>query len=174
MGKAILFWAALMAAAPAAAEVRTSSAAGFAIESRATVQVPPAEAYAALARVGRWWDSQHTYSGDAANMTLEPRPGGCFCEAIPADSGAIEHGRVIYARPGQTLRVQAALGPLQSEGVIGTLTWSLRAVEGGTEITQTYVVGGYMRGGFEPVAPLVDQVMSTQLRRLAEHLRQPS
>ena len=59
--------------------------------------------------------------------------------------------------------LQAALGPLQSEAVVGTLTWSLRAVEGGTEIVQTYVVGGYMRGGLEPVAPLVDQVMSDQL-----------
>lgn len=169
-----IFLIGLVAATPATAEVRGSGPAGFALEARATVPVSPAEAYAALARIGRWWDSAHTYSGDAANMTLEPRAGACFCEAIPADGGSIEHGRVIYARPGQALRVQAALGPLQSEAVLGTLTWSLRAVDGGTEITQAYVVGGYMRGGFEAVAPLVDQVMATQLRRLAEHLRRPS
>lgn len=163
----------LAAAAPAGAEVRNASAAGFALEARATVPAPPAEVYAALGRIGRWWNSQHTYSGDAANMTLEQRAGGCFCERIPADDGSIEHGRVIYARPGQALRVQGALGPLQAEAAAGTLTWSLRAVAGGTEITQTYVVGGYRPGGFEALAPLVDQVMGEQLRRLGEHLRRP-
>lgn len=163
-----------LGSAPAMAEVRASGAAGFALESRATVAASPAEAYAALGRIGRWWSSEHTYSGEAANMTLELRVGACFCETIPADHGVIEHGRVIYARPGQTLRLQAALGPLQSEAVQGTLTWSLRAVDGGTEVTQTYIVGGYMRGGLEAVAPLVDQVMAEQVRRLAEHLGTPS
>ncbi|MGE0180486.1 MAG: ATPase [Sphingomonas sp.] len=169
-----IFIAALAAAAPAAAEVRSSSASGFVVETTATVPVPPADAYAALVRVGRWWNSAHTYSGDAANMTIEPRAGGCFCEAVPADGGSIEHGRVIHARPAQTLRVQGALGPLQAEAALGTLTWSLRATDSGTEITQTYVVGGHMRGGFEAVAPLVDQVLAEQLRRLTEHLRRPA
>jgi uncharacterized protein YndB with AHSA1/START domain len=174
MHRICVFTLSLAVAAPAAAEVRASSATGFALESRATVQVPPADVYAALARIGRWWDPQHTYSGDAANLTLDPRVDGCFCEAIPAGGGSIEHGRVVYARPGQTLRFQGALGPLQSEGVTGSLTWSLRAVDGGTEITQTYVVGGYMRGGFEPVAPIVDRVMNTQLLRLANYIRSPT
>ena len=163
-----------LGSAPAMAEVRGSSAAGFALESRATVAASPAEAYAALGRIGRWWSSEHTYSGEAANMTLALRVDGCFCETIPADGGAIEHGRVIYARPGQTLRLQGALGPLQSEAVQGALTWSLRAVDGGTEVTQTYVVGGYMRGGLEAVAPLVDRVMTEQLNRLVAHLRPAS
>lgn len=165
---------ALAYAAPATAEVQSVSAAGFVLRSRATVPVPPAEAYAALAQVGRWWDSAHTYSGAATNMTLEPRAGGCFCERIPADGGTIEHGRVIYARPGQALRVQSALGPLQADAALGTLTWSLRAVYGGTEITQTYVVGGFRPGGFEAVAPLIDQVMTQQFNRLTAHLRPAS
>ena len=162
--------AAIAMAAPAQAEVISATSAGFAVEAKAVVAVPPAEVYAALGRIGRWWESSHTYSGNAANMRLEPRIGGCFCETIPADGGEIEHGRVIYARPGQTLRVQGGLGPLQSEGVLGTLTWQLRAVDGGTEITQTYVAGGYMRGGFEAAAPLVDQVMATQFEGLRRHL----
>lgn len=153
-------------AVPAQAEVLSATPGGFALESKMTVPVPPAEAYAALGRIGRWWQSDHTYSGDAANMRLEQRVGGCFCETIPEGGGEIEHGRVIYARPGQTLRVQGGLGPLQSEGVLGTLTWQLRAVDGGTEISQTYVAGGYMRGGFEAAAPLVDRVMAAQLEGL--------
>lgn len=165
-----LVMAAAALASPAAAEVLSATSSGFALEAKATVPVSPAEAYAALGRIGRWWQSDHTYSGDAANMRLEARLGGCFCESIPEGGGEIEHGRVIYAQPGRTLRVQGGLGPLQSEGVLGSLTWQLRAVEGGTEITQTYVAGGYMRGGFEAAAPLVDQVMAAQLEGLRRHL----
>ncbi len=171
MRHTILFPILLAAAAPAAAEVKSASATGFETETRARVPVSPAEAYTALARIGHWWQSAHTYSGDATNMTLELRAGGCFCETIPADGGTIEHGRVIYARPGQQLRVSGALGPLQAEAVTGTLTWTLGPADGGTEIVMTYVVGGYVRGaGAEPLAPLVDQVLAAQLEGLRAHL----
>lgn len=159
-----------IAAAPAAAEVRTATPTGFALESKVTVPVPPAQAYAALGRIGEWWNGAHTYSGDARNMTIELRAGGCFCERVPAGEGTIEHGRVVYAQPGNTLRYQGGLGPLQSEAATGSLTWSLRPVEGGTEVTQTYVVGGYVRQGFEALAPLVDQVMTEALERYRRHL----
>ncbi len=43
--------------------------------------------------------------------------GGCFCELIPDGAGEIEHMRVIYTRPGVTLRLQGGLGPLQEVGV---------------------------------------------------------
>jgi hypothetical protein len=70
---------------------------------------------------------------------------------------------VIYARPGQQLRIAGALGPLQGEAVVGTLTWSLKAAGGGTEITQRYVVGGYVAGGADKYAGPVDQVLAQQL-----------
>ncbi len=41
---------------------------------------------------------------------------------------------------------------------------------GGTEIVQTYVVGGYIRGGAEKMAPLVDMVMGQQLAGLQRRL----
>lgn len=160
----------VVAFAPAGAEVKSSGPAGFELESVTTVPVSPAEAYAALGRVGEWWSSDHTYSGDAANMTLAPEAGGCFCEAIPADGGSVEHGRVVLAWPGRTLRLQAALGPLQQEAVQAVLTWSLVEEDGGTRITQNYVVGGPVRGGSEALAPLVDQVMTLQLERLRVRL----
>lgn len=170
MRKAVLVAVAVAAAAPASAEVKSATPAGFEVESSAVVPAALAETYAALARIGAWWNSDHTYSGDAANMTLEPRAGGCFCETIPADGGTIEHARVVYARPGETLRVQGGLGPLQAEAALGTLTWQLKPVDGGTEVTQTYVVGGYVRGGADKLAPIVDQVLAQQLAGLARHL----
>ena len=161
---------AVVAAAPAQAEVKSASANGFEVESRAVIAKSPQEVYAALGRVGTWWNGQHTYSGKAANMTLEPKAGGCFCETIPDGGGSIEHARVVYARPGQALRVQGGLGPLQAEAALGTLTWSLKPVQGGTEVTQTYVVGGYVRGGADKLAPIVDTVLAEQLSGLSRLL----
>ena len=163
-------FAALLLGAPtlAAAEVKSSTPAGFHVESKATVPATPAEVYARLGRVGDWWNDAHTYSGKSANLSLDLKAGGCFCEAIPEGGGTIEHGRVIYAMPGSTLRVQGALGPLQQEAANGTLTWTLKAVPGGTDVTQTYVVGGYVRGGADKLSAVVDQVMAEQLAGLAK------
>ena len=87
----------------------------------AIVAATPDRVYAALLKVGRWWDEEHTYSGDARNMALDARPGGCFCEKIPG-KGAIEHMRVIYVSKNEVLRLSGGLGPLQESGVTGTLT----------------------------------------------------
>ena len=158
--------------APAAAEVKSATPGGFDIENKTTVSATPTEAYAALARVGQWWNSEHTYSGDASNLTVQTKAGACFCEVIPNGGGTIEHARVVYAKPGETLRLQGGLGPLQAEAVVGTLTWQLKPVAGGTEVTQSYVVGGYVRGGADKLAPIVDKVLGEQLTGLARHLNQ--
>lgn len=159
----------LFVAAPAAAEVKSATSAGFEVESRSVVSATPAEAYALLARPGEWWEDEHTYSGDSANMRIRLKAGGCFCERMP-DGGTIEHARVVYARPAQQLRLQGGLGPLQAEAAIGTLTWTLKAVQGGTEIIQSYVVGGYVRGGADKYAPIVDRVLAAQLEGLKRRL----
>lgn len=157
--------AAALASAPADARVVASTPMGFELTERVVVSAPPAKVYAALLDVGRWWSSSHTYSGDAANLSIEARPGGCWCERL-ADGGAIEHMRIVYLRPGQAIRAQGGLGPLQSEGATGSLTWTIKPVAGGSELTQSYVVGGYIRSGAEKLAPLVDGVMGQQLGRL--------
>lgn len=159
----------LLAAGPATAAVKSSTPAGFELESKAVVKASPAEAYAAAGRLGEWWNPSHTYSGKAANLSFDPRAGECFCERTD-EGGTIEHGRIVYAQPGQALRLHGALGPLQASGVTGSLTWAFKAVPGGTEITQTYVVGGYVPGGADKLAPPVDRVMSEQFGRLVARL----
>lgn len=161
---------ALVAALLGAAEVKSATAAGFELETKVLVKATPEDAYTMLDRVGEWWDPDHSYLGSAANLTLRPQAGACFCERLPGGRGSIEHMRVIHARPGKVLRLQGGLGPLQGEAVAGTLTWSLAAVAGSTEITQNYIVGGYVRGGAERLAPLVDGVLVAQLRRLQARL----
>jgi uncharacterized protein YndB with AHSA1/START domain len=155
---------------PAAAEVAASSNAGFVSHNEVLVAASPQSAWDALVRPADWWNGEHTYSGDAANMRIELGPGGCFCERVPASGGEIEHMRVIYIAPGSTLRMTGALGPLQSEAVTAVLTVTLAPEGEQTRITWDYVVGGYMRMPMAELAPLVDQVIGEQLLRLATRL----
>ena len=76
--------------------------------------------------------------------------------------------RVIFAQPGKVLRMQGALGPLQSEAVIGTLTVAMEPTkEGqGTKLSFSYVVGGYMRYKVAEIAPAVDKVLGEQFKSL--------
>jgi uncharacterized protein YndB with AHSA1/START domain len=162
--------AALLLATPAHAEVKSATETGFEVSRTLTIKASPAQVYRALGLPSQWWSKAHTYSGDARNLSMVLRAGGCFCEKIPAGGGTVEHARVVYARPDKLLRVKGSLGPLQSEGVSGALTWALKAVPGGTEVTQNYVVGGYIRSGARGFAAPVDQVLGEQLGGLKAYL----
>jgi hypothetical protein len=58
----------------------------------------------------------HTFSRNAANLSLELHAGGCFCERLKND-GSVQHMQVVYVAPGEALRLRGALDPLQIEGV---------------------------------------------------------
>jgi uncharacterized protein YndB with AHSA1/START domain len=150
---------------PAAAEVKSVAPTGFEVVSMATISAPADRVYAALGEVDHWWSPAHTFSRDAANLSMELRAGGCFCERLK-DGGSVQHLQVVYAAPSQGLRLRGALGPLQTEGVDGTLSWTLKPGEGGTTVTSSYVLGGYIRSGMEQWAPRVDRVLDEQLQRL--------
>ena len=159
----------LALAAPAAAEVKSATPTGFEVQSTLVVGATPEQTYIMLGRIGQWWGKDHTYSGDGANLSLDLRAGGCFCERLKG-RGSVEHMRVVYAEPGKRLRLHGGLGPLQAEAVAGTLTWTLKAVPGGTEVTQSYVVGGFVRGGADKLAAPVDMVLGQQLQGLQRRL----
>lgn len=156
----------LLTAAPAAAEVTASAPGSFVIEQTLTIDAPIASAWETLRAPQKWWDPEHTYSGDSANLYMDAQATGCFCERL-SDKGSIEHAHLVYVAPGRMIRMAGALGPLQAEAVAATLTFKLDG-EGSnaTKVTLTYVVGGYMRQGGETLAPLVDKVLGNQLTRL--------
>jgi hypothetical protein len=93
-------------------------------------------------------------------------------------AGSVEHMRVIFAQPGKVLRMQGALGPLQSEAVLGTLTVAMQPVlakNGGKPLTKlsfSYVVGGYMRYKVSEIAPAVDKVIGEQFASLIKPFAQ--
>lgn len=175
---AILLPPLALVATAAHAEVFQKAENGFVIRTGADVEALPDGAWRTLVNPSEWWSPDHTYSSDAANLSLDPRVEGCFCELLPnrdspnaAPRGHVEHMRVIFIDRGRMLRLSGALGPLQSEAVTGTLTVNLKARDGGgTRILWEYVVGGYMRYKTDEIAPAVDKVISEQMARLAGKL----
>jgi uncharacterized protein YndB with AHSA1/START domain len=138
---------------------------GFLVRHEMTIAAPPEKVYDALtAQVGAWWNGQHTYSGDSRNLSLDLRPGGCFCERLA--NGGVEHMRVVQWRRNQLLRMSGGLGPLQGSGVAGSMTWLLSPADNATRLELTYSVGGYMAGGFDSIAPAVERVTGEQAARL--------
>lgn len=161
---ALLLGSTAVTAPAAVSETRES---GFTITTTVMVEAKPASVFRDLTRVGRWWDPAHTWSGQASNLKLEPKAGGCFCERLP-DGGSAQHGRVIFAQPAKLLRLQAALGPLQDMAVTGVLSFALAPDGPGTRVTMTYRVAGALSMDSAKLAPLVDQVMGIQLNRLRD------
>jgi hypothetical protein len=149
----------------AAAEVTSVASGGFEVREQVHVAAAAAAVYAGLILPGRWWDSQHTFSGSAANLTLDAKAGGCWCESLPAGGSAM-HMTVVYVAPGKTLRLRGALGPLQTMGIDGAMTWSVHSAGEGSDLTLTYTVGGYAKDGFETLSKAVDQVLGEQVARL--------
>jgi hypothetical protein len=151
---------------PARAAVVDSAPGGFTVRHVVEVSGTATAAYRTLTdRIGTWWDPEHTFSGRAANLSIEARPGGCFCEQLPG-GGGVRHMTVIYADPGKLLRLTGGLGPLQELAVSGTMTWTLTQAFNSTMITMTYTAGGYRPGGLDSLAPVVDMVLGTQVTRL--------
>ncbi len=155
--------AALFAGA-ARAEIKQSKDESFLIAFKQTVAAPPAAVYAALGKPNLWWSSQHSWSGNAANLSLPLEAGGCFCERW--DAGSVEHGRVVMAMKNQTLRVATVLGPMQGKALTGMLTFSLKAEGDATALSLTYLVNGAPGSGLDKDAVPVDRVVGEQFDRL--------
>jgi uncharacterized protein YndB with AHSA1/START domain len=153
-------------AAPLRGEVIESTAAGFLVRNTAAINAPPAKVYATLTDgVGGWWDPAHTFSHNARNLSVDAKPGGCFCERLP-DGGGVQHMSVVYASPGKLLRLTGAIGPLQEAALAGTMTWTLLQAGDGTTVELTYTAGGFRAGGFRDIPTVVDGVLRGQLARL--------
>src|SRR5688572_8242064 len=124
-----------------AAEVISAESNGLGVRHVVQIGATPDAVYAALVQPARWWNPSHSYSGDASNLTLETRAGGCFCEKLP-DGGSVQHLTVAMVKPGKELRMRGALGPFQTSGTEGAMTILLKGEGQRTELTLTYVLGG--------------------------------
>lgn len=170
--------AAVLFVQPAMAEVVEQDDDHFVTQAEAVVDADSKATWLALISPARWWSDEHTWSGDASNLTLTPQAGGCFCERIPEVEdaeritleGSVEHMRVVQSYPERALRMRGSLGPLQSEPVTGILTIALSETAEGTRIVWEYNVGGSTRYEVSTIAVAVDAVMTQQLNGIADLL----
>lgn len=163
---------------PVYAEVKATSDTGFNVVHITSVAATPDEIWKRLVAPKDWWNKAHSWSGSSAGFYIDAQANGCFCELFQeknADgklktTGSVEHMRVIFAQPGKVLRMQGALGPLQSEAVIGTLTVAMEPAKDGktTKVSFSYVVGGYMRYKVADIAPAVDKVLGEQFKNMVQ------
>jgi uncharacterized protein YndB with AHSA1/START domain len=156
------------------AEVADSSLNGFTVKTSVTIQASPEEVYRRLIHnAGDWWSPQHTFSGDAHNLTIDEKPMGCFCETLPGQ-GAVRHMEVLRFASGKTLVLSGALGPLQSSAAVGTMTIQLSPGDTGTTVEVTYAVAGYLPAGVDTWANTVDSVVTEQFARLKNYVEHGS
>ncbi|WP_199554492.1 SRPBCC family protein [Sandaracinobacteroides hominis] len=156
---------AALLAGPAQAEVVESGPQGFTSQSSALLSKPPAEVWARLVEWPRWWDPAHSYSGNAASLSLDPRAGGLLIETW--DGGSVRHAVVVAAMPGTMLRMSGGFGPLQALPMDAILDFSLQPEGQGTRLTMRYRVGGPPQSGLDKLAAPVDAVMSAGFQRLS-------
>ncbi len=155
----------------ARADVVASALDSFTVKHDVVVPLAPAAAYERLVRIAEWWDSAHSYSRDASHLTLDAKPGGCWCESLPG-GGFVEHMHVLVAWPGVMLRMSGGIGPLQELGAGGVMTYALKAEGTGTRVTVTYAVRG-AAGSLDKVSGPVDMVVGQGLKRYAAFAAKP-
>ena len=160
--------AGLAIAGAAQAEVTEQAAQGFQIRHVAEIAAPPARVWDALVQPSLWWEPNHTWSGQARNLRIEARPGGCFCEDLPG--GGAAHMSVVQVQRDKQLNLYGALGPLSTEGVAGGMVIKLTPAGQGTRLEMTYTVGGFAKGGLQKWPGPVDMVLGTQFRRLERYV----
>lgn len=175
MVKKAFILASLLWTVPLQAEVTNTADNGFTVRHQTEVSAPVEDVWKAIIAPSRYWNPDHSWTGNADNFYLVAQAGGCFCELIrttgedniKSSDGSVQHMRVIYAHNNKTLRMTGGLGPLQGEAVVGTLTMQMQSQEGKTAVRFTYKVGGYMEFPVAEIAPAVDGVIGEQLTRLA-------
>lgn len=158
--------AALTFTGVAAARVTDQTAGGFTVVHEGDISITPDFAYRRFLSIGSWWSDGHTFSGKAANMTINEQPGGCWCETLP-DGGFVKHLEVAYAAPGQMLVMRGGLGPLLFMGASGTMTVKFEPKDEGTHVTLSYTVGGYDPAGWGDLSAAVDRVLGEQVAAFA-------
>jgi len=152
------------------AEVIGAGPGGFSLVNEVTIDASRAKVWtAAVYELGQWWSGEHSISGNPANMSIDPRPQGCFCEAIGEHAGVV-HLTVTFVNPQVLLRLTGGLGPLGLMGVNGNMTWELFDADDGTLVRFSYAVGGYQPEGLDSLAGPVDNVIGEALNRLKAHI----
>ena len=154
--------------APAMAAVTAATPDHYTLTHEGSSPLAPKDLWARLIKPADWWHPDHTYSGDAGNLSLKAKAGGQWREDW--DGGSTSHGIVLLVEDERTLRLNAPFGPLQGMGV--TVIWTISLVPnaetGGTDVTFTEVANGSPASKLDEIAPAVDFVKTEAMKRLVD------
>ncbi|QLQ12729.1 MAG: hypothetical protein HZY74_04745 [Brevundimonas sp.] len=157
--------AALALAASAQAEVVERSANRFVLRYQAPVDATAHDLRMGLQALPVWWDSAHTYSGDAANLSLDLSAGGCWCERL-ANGTDFDHARTVQVDEDGAL-FAAPFGPLRGRTERADLAVSWPLVGEYRQLTWDFVIEGE---GIGAMADVVDGVMGAGFARFVTHM----
>lgn len=160
----LAFAVSLLTALSVQAEIVEASGGRYVLKHEARSNLAPADLWARLIKPETWWHPDHTYSGDAGNLSVEPTAGGLWREEWPG--GSVLHGQVLNAVSGQLLRLDAPFGPLQGMGVSVVWTISIKADGTGSLVTFDEIANGSAASKLDALAPAVDGVKTEAMRRL--------
>src|ERR1700688_3449176 len=63
-------------------------------------------------------------------------------------------------------RAAAGVVGVGADGAVdGVMTWSVKSVADGTDVTFTYSIGGYAKDGFDELSKMTDHVLGEQMQR---------
>jgi uncharacterized protein YndB with AHSA1/START domain len=152
----------------ARAEVVFADAGGMFARHSLSIEASPERLYRAIGKIGNWWSPAHTWSGDARNLSLDLRAGGCYCERWRG--GSAQHGQVTLVKRNELVRIAAQLGPMLEMAVSGVLSFEIKAEGSGSALTVGYRISGDTRHGFDQFGGAVDQVIGEQAARLKRYV----
>ncbi len=147
------------------AEVVSSSPEHFVVKHQVSSTLSPAQVWQKLIHPSRWWHSDHTYSGDANNLSLDLQAGGLWREDW--EGGSVAHGTVLYVQNERVLRLDAPFGPMQGLGVSAVWTISIKPQDKGSLITFDLNVNGSSASNLDSLASAVDSVKGAAIKSLA-------
>ena len=160
--------ATLLMTGAARAEVTDKSAAGFQVTEKTTIAAPAAKVYAALLTPGAWWNKDHSWSGSASNLFIDLPAAWLLREAAQGLRAAYEGG--VRQRRHHPSPVRRLGPPAVPPAASGHLAYVLKPAGDKTELTLTYNVGGYAKGGLaEKWAAPVDGVLGEAVGRLKKY-----
>jgi len=161
---ATILTAGLLTSATASAEILSASETHLVLRHEAVSALPPDRLWRRLINPTAWWHPDHTYSGDATNLTLDVQAGGLWREDW--DDRSVSHGRVLYVEPGRMLRMEAPFGPLQELGAYTIWTITIAPAEEGSVVVFDEVSTGPPTANMAEIAKAVDFVKGEAIRRL--------
>jgi uncharacterized protein YndB with AHSA1/START domain len=161
----------LMLAPPLRADVVSSSDTHYVLRLEARADLPPAMLWKRLVNPAAWWSADHSYSGDAANLSLDVGAGGLWKESWGNNS--VVHGRLLTAIEGQLLRLEAPFGPLQAKGAYVIWTISLKPDGEGTLVVFDEVAHAPAGSNMIELAPAVHGVKQAAIESLTRSIDSP-